>query len=59
MKKLKKLMRLAGLVLLILLASTGIGIAGGFPLHRKHEQDQDNEVKTELREGTESVRNVE
>lgn len=52
-------MRLAGLVLLILLASTGIGIAGGFPLHRKHEQDQDNEVKTELREGTESVRNVE
>lgn len=52
MVKLKKVLRLIGLGLLILLAMTGLGIMA--PI-RPREQDYDNETKTELAEGEESV----
>lgn len=51
MVKLKKVLRLIGLRLLILLAMTGLGIMA--PI-RPREQDYDNETKTELSEGEES-----
>jgi len=46
MKKLKKVLRLAGLVLLILLAVCGLGVTGGFPdVHR--ERYLNKEITTE------------
>ncbi len=52
MKTLKKVLRLFGLGLLILLAVSGISITGASPiLLKKNEQDYDNEIKTELVEG--------
>jgi hypothetical protein len=52
METLKKVLRLLGLGLLILLAISGISITGASPiLLKKNEQDYDNEIKTELVEG--------
>jgi len=52
MKKIKKVLRLIGLGLLIILAVSGISITGASPvLLKKNEQDYDNEIKTELVEG--------
>jgi len=49
MKTLKKVIRLIGLGLLIILAISGISITGASPiLLKKNEQDYDNEIKTEL-----------
>ena len=52
MKSFKKALRLLMLSLLIILAISGIGI--GFILNSKKEQDYDNEIKTELVEGSEN-----
>jgi hypothetical protein len=49
-KTLKKVLRLTGLILLLLLALSGIGITGAL-FTKKTEQDYDNEIKTELVEG--------
>jgi hypothetical protein len=52
MKTFKKVLRLVGLGILIILAISGISITGASPLNlRKNEQDYDNEIKTELVEG--------
>lgn len=53
MKKIKKALRVLGLILLILLAMSGIGI--GAVLINKKGQDYDNEIKTELNEGKEDI----
>lgn len=56
MKSLKKIIRLTGLVLLILLAVSGVGFTGASPVSlKKNEQDYDNEIKTELVEAGEDV----
>jgi hypothetical protein len=57
MKSIKRVIKLAGLVLLILLAACGAGFMVGLP--RRPEQDRDNETKTELVEGTEEDMNGE
>lgn len=52
MKTFKKILRLVGLGILIILAISGISITGASPLYvKKNEQDYDNEIKTELVEG--------
>lgn len=52
MKTFKKILRLVGLGILIILAISGISITGASPLFlKKNEQDYDNEIKTELVEG--------
>jgi len=52
MKTFKKVLRLVGLGILIILAISGISITGASPLYsKKNEQDYDNEIKTELVEG--------
>jgi len=52
MKTFKKVLRLVGLGILIMLAISGISITGASPLYlKKNEQDYDNEIKTELVEG--------
>jgi len=51
MKSLKKIVRIFGLGLLIILAVMGVGITGASPFLKKNEQDYDNEIKTELVEG--------
>jgi len=48
MKKLKKVLRLLCLVILIILASCGIGITGNF-LPSNRENYLDNEIKMEQR----------
>jgi hypothetical protein len=50
MKKLKRVLRILGLIFLVLLAACGVGFAVGLP---RREQDRDNQVKTELVEGKE------
>jgi len=47
MKKFKQVVRLVVLTLLILLACTGVGIVGGFPL-KNREQYLDKETTIEL-----------
>jgi hypothetical protein len=51
MRRLKRVLRYVVLGILILLALCGIPIAGWLP--QKREMDIDNEVKTEVVEGTE------
>ncbi len=56
MKTFKKVLRLVGLGILIILAISGISITGASPLYlKKNEQDYDNEIKTELVEGHKDV----
>lgn len=56
MESIKKWIRLIGLIFLIILALSGIGI--GAVIVNKKEQDYDNEVKTELVEGSEDTLEV-
>jgi hypothetical protein len=61
MTQIKKVLRIVGLVLLILLASMGVGLVGTFLPNR--ERYMDNEIKTEQadkkseEEGEESQKN--
>lgn len=56
MKSLKKILRLIGLGILIILAISGISVTGASPVAlKKNEQDYDNEIKTELVESYEEV----
>ncbi len=54
MKSLKRVLRLVGFSLLLILALMGVGITGAVFVNKK-EQDYDNEVKTELVEGNEDI----
>lgn len=51
MKNFKKLVKLVGFILLLLLAAMGGGLLGLAP--RRPDQDYDNEIKTEIVEGKE------
>jgi hypothetical protein len=51
MKKFKRLIKLAGFILLLLLAAVGAGFLGLAP--RRPQQDYDNEIKTEIVEAKE------
>lgn len=57
MKSLKRVLRLIGFSLLLILALMGVGITGAVFVNKK-EQDYDNEVKTELVEGNEDTLEV-
>ncbi|MCB0705762.1 MAG: hypothetical protein KDC34_10655 [Saprospiraceae bacterium] len=48
MERFKKLMRLLLLVILIVLASLGIGIAGGIPIPTSKKSQQPIEINAEL-----------
>ena len=48
MKNLKKLLKIAGLVLLIVLACFGIGIAGGIPVSSANRKEDKAQIKIEL-----------
>lgn len=52
MKSIKRVLRLIGLGLLLILALMGVGVTGAVFTNKK-EQDYDNEIKTELAEGNE------
>lgn len=55
MKKLKKILKLTGIICLIFLASVGMGLTGAAPvLPKNRERCIDNQVKTELVEAKES-----
>jgi len=47
------MLRIAGMVMLIVLASFGIGIAGGAPVPANRRKDNSIEIKTELKEADE------
>jgi hypothetical protein len=53
MKKIKKALRLFALVCLILLATLGIGIAGGIPLTASNKRNQTPDINIELVETNE------
>lgn len=55
MKSLKKAIRLSGLVLLILLATLGIGIGGAVPIPPNKKREDANEIKIELVEVKEKL----
>jgi hypothetical protein len=48
MKSFKKILRLLGLVLLIVLASFGVCIGGGAPIQRPNKKEDTIEIKVEL-----------
>lgn len=48
MKSFKKALKLLGLVLLIVLASVGLGIGGGIPIPPSNRKEDTIEVKVEL-----------
>ncbi len=53
MKSFKKTLRLLGLVLLIVLATLGIGFVGGVPIPPSNKRENTIELKTELVEDKE------
>jgi hypothetical protein len=53
-KQFKKILLMAGMVLLIVLACFGIGIAGGVPLPSNRRKDNSIEIRTELKETDEN-----
>ena len=48
MKKVKKFLRLLGLIFLMLLAAAGVGLTGAAPTTQKRERHIDTEAKIEL-----------
>ncbi len=58
MKHLKKILRLSGLVMLIVLASVGIGITGAAPVLSKNKETFPVEIKIELVEAREDDENT-
>lgn len=57
MEKLRKYLRLLGLVAMLLLAAAGVGLTGAAPIHQKRERFIDTEPKTELVEKKETPEN--
>jgi len=58
MKRLKKMLRLAGLALLIILATCGIVIIGGAPVPPTRRKENTIEIRTELVENKERETDV-
>ncbi|WP_259070773.1 hypothetical protein HDF24_23485 [Mucilaginibacter sp. X4EP1] len=54
MKQFKKVLRVAGMIMLITLASVGVGITGGIPVPSNRRKDNSIEIKTELKETDEN-----
>lgn len=54
MKKLQKTLRLFSLIILVILASVGIGIGGAIPVTTNKKRENSIEIKTELVETKES-----
>lgn len=54
MKKFQKTIRLFSLILLVILASVGIGIGGAVPVNTNKKRENLIEIKTELVETKES-----
>lgn len=48
MKKLKRILRIVGLVLLVMLACTGIGLTGAAPISSSNRQVLPEEVNVEM-----------
>jgi hypothetical protein len=53
MKSFKKILRLSGLVLLIVLAGVGIGFGGGVPIPTSNKREDTIEINIELVESNE------
>lgn len=53
MKSFKRILRLLGLVLLIVLACVGIGFGGGVPIPTSNKKEDTIEIKVELVESNE------
>ena len=53
MKSLKKILRMSGLLLLLILASIGVGFSGGIPVPPLYKKDESLEIKIELVESNE------
>ncbi|TYZ10055.1 hypothetical protein FY528_09315 [Hymenobacter lutimineralis] len=47
MEKLKKFLRLLGLIAMLLLAAAGVGLTGAAPIHQKRERFIDTQPQTE------------
>lgn len=57
MKQVTKILRNAGLVMLIILASFGVGIAGGVPIAYNRRREVFIELRTEIKETDEKKTN--
>ncbi|TGE21073.1 hypothetical protein [Hymenobacter metallicola] len=47
MQRLKRTLRLLGLIAMLLLAAAGVGLTGAAPIHQKRERFIDTDPKTE------------
>lgn len=59
MKSFKKALRLIGLVLLLILATVGVGLTGGIPLRRTNKRDEIIEINVTVGEETDTSADVE
>ncbi len=48
MRNLKKILKISGLIILIVFACLGIGIAGGIPISSSNRKEDKQEIKIEL-----------
>lgn len=54
MKSFKKVLRLVGLVLLLVLATMGVGLSGGVPVRTAGKRDEMVEISVQLDEAAEN-----
>lgn len=59
MKSFKKTLRLIGLVLLLVLATVGMGITGGIPPRNTGKRDEMIEINVKIEEETEASADME
>jgi hypothetical protein len=53
-KKFKKIMRIAGMIMLMVLASFGVGLIGGVPIPMNKRRENVIELRIELKESEEN-----
>lgn len=58
MEKLKKIIRISGLVIMVILASVGLGLVGGVPIPSSSRSKEPIEINIELEESNDEEQEI-